>query len=159
MTLAEIERLVSLRKRDEDTFSSEEREEYETLLLRRKEEIFRSIPVPTCCEAARRYPTNVYVLKDVFWNDSNEAPGEWKAPLNWDYISLNVFEDPKYGDPYPETKFCPYCGKDLPKMRRKDPPPERLCRLVNGSYYCSTCGDHFVKCLCDPLASAFEPIP
>lgn len=54
---------------------------------------------------------------------------------------------------------CPFCCVPLPLMRRKLQSSASLCRITDGGYYCATCRERLHVCLCDPLESAFEPLP
>ena len=54
---------------------------------------------------------------------------------------------------------CPFCRASLPLMRRKVQPSSYLCLVTDGGDRCATCSERLHSCLCDPLESAFEPLP
>jgi hypothetical protein len=124
-------------------------------ILDRQTQIKRMIPVPQCCLASRKHPAVIFTVA-YDEGDSHKAPGYW---------TINVFDklvqaiNPNWAKgPLPRPKYCPYCGKALPQMRRKNPIPPTVCRVVDGGFYCSTCRNRLQACLCDPLSFAFEPV-
>lgn len=114
-----------------------------------------SIPRPMCCEAAKTHPAITLSVDDG--NDSNTGTARWYITLN-DAIVRAIFSERKdqWYNNIPEPKFCPYCGTPLPKMVRKNPMPEGICRITDGGYYCDTCGKRGDNCTCLPPSAAFE---
>lgn len=122
-----------------------------------------AIPLPTCCEAARKFPTIAFFVDDGD-GDSNKTEGRWVTAT---HDKLSTFARGKfYGDHQsrwyedkPSPTHCPYCGEALPEMRRKAKRPRGMCRVEDGGYYCSTCKERLNCCLCLPPEAAFEPVP
>lgn len=113
---------------------------------------------PMCCDAARRYPSIVFTV-NYYDADSNTDDGKWSIAKN-DYLTRH--EQTKgdviqYINNTPAPKFCPYCATPLPKMVRRNPMPEGVCRVTDGGYYCDTCKERLMGCKCLPLSAAFEP--
>jgi hypothetical protein len=165
---AERERWAELREKEKKEGKLSESEEYEFRMLwdMRAGEAAAMLPVPACCEAARSDPAIVFYV-NVYGEDSSEVEGHWELKTHEKLVRLRegagrarmalegrhvdrIFTSP------PEPKFCPYCGAPLPKMRRKNPAPENVCRVEDGGYHCSTCKERLHACLCDPPETAFE---
>ena len=100
--------------------------EYGYLVEERRAEILGMIPVPMCCEAARKYPAVSFEAGGCGDDDDSLTdPGRWWVAMNDGLARALAKKDRNYyRDAYPEPKFCPYCGTALPRMRRKE--PERL---------------------------------
>jgi len=118
------------------------------------------IPILTCCEASRNYPTVTFTVD--FGEKSEDGKGYWyvrsNSKLEDYYRPSEAKMDPSWYENRPHAKFCPYCGTPVPKMRRKDPAPKTLTVVTDGGYYCDTCSERLNCCMCDPLSSAFEPV-
>jgi hypothetical protein len=168
LTAAERARWNELRVKEkkEGELSSDEEHEFAMFSEIRRGEVARTLPVPPCCEAARRDPAIVFYVS-VYSGDSSAAEGRWELRTHEkltlmmeDATRARMALEGRRVDHIhvlpPEPKFCPYCGASLPKMRRKDPVPETVCRVEDGGYYCSTCKERLHECLCDPPEAAFE---
>lgn len=171
MTPEEKERFFALRKKGNTGkgLTGPEDRELADLYYKRTSAILSMIPLPTCCEAATKYPAVTFQV-DFQDPDEDAEFDEEKPPFTgkgrWYVILSDTFKQERaaqyedyYRTPHPEPKFCPYCGAGLPKMVLKDPVPETVCRVLDGGYYCSTCRDRLNECVCDPPSSAFEPVP
>lgn len=113
-------------------------------------------PVPTCCADAKEYRTVQFSVPD----DASGSPksGTWYPSFidqNWDPNERSS----AWYESMPPARFCVFCGTALPKMRLKATPPEPLCKIDDGGYYCSTCHERLHACTCLPPAAAFEPEP
>jgi len=157
MEEAKIKRLKELREKDrtEDETCELEALEYEWGL-----EIFRRIPLPTCCKAAQMYPA-VLFSQSVYEGDSREKEGRWEAALSEsmrrDMFRLHGIDQFDWFRNRPAAEFCPFCGEKLPKMRRKKTFPEMTCVVTDGGYYCDTCQQRLSQCRCYPSEHAWEP--
>jgi hypothetical protein len=125
--------------------------------------------VPGCCResiAARR----PYLYLN-FGRDTGEvevvddATPEWRVPnLEWDLISKLADYDEEYDSikAYEKTcvpvKFCPFCGKKVPEVRRKENPPAPVHSDADGGYYCGTCDERNMSCGCLPMTALFEVV-
>lgn len=161
-------RWIELREKEkkDGELSADEEHEFSMLSEIRRGEVAAMLPVPTCCEAARRDPATVFYVS-VYDEDSSAVEGRWElrtheklAQSREGAIRARMALEGRHVDQIftlpPEPKFCPYCGVSLPKMRRKNPAPENVCRVEDGGYYCSTCKERLHACLCDPPEAAFE---
>ena len=123
-------------------------------MTKRRTEMMKLIPIPKCCPEARKYPTVAFTV-DFDGGDSHRAKGHWYIRV---IRELVLVWNPNFQGEIAVPKYCPYCGKALPKMQRKIPVPATVCRVKDGGYYCATCHQRLQACLCDPLGSAFEPV-
>ena len=157
-------RLARLRELSaKKNLSDEEDSELGNLVGDRHVDIMMMIPLPMCCEAARKWPAVTFsVDSGGDAGDSHTDPGRWWVSQHRELdLTLSSVTRHRYApaDAFPPPKFCPYCGTPLPEMRRKDPMPPTVCRVTDGGYYCDTCHERLNCCLCDPPSSAFEPVP
>lgn len=164
MTPKMAARLQALREKAKGSvgLTGPEDVEYGDLLVARHAEITEMTPVPTCCEDAKKHPSVHFEASLSEDDDSRIVQGRWWVAVDRVDSMLGRALAAKnrscYVDVYPpEPKFCPYCGTALPRMRCKNPVPKNVCR--SDGYYCETCQERDDDCLCDPLASAFEPEP
>lgn len=130
-------------------FSVEERREWDRLGDELHQSAEASIPKPGCCEAMRLHPAVTFVVDDM--PDSRTGRGWWRARYYDQRAPIDHHHTPA------EASFCPFCGKGLPKMRRKNPVPADVCVINDGGYYCSTCRERLQACICLSPAAAFEP--
>jgi hypothetical protein len=163
MTHKQTTRFFELRKKSKTSegLTGPEDVEFGDLCEKRREEIMLMIPLPQCCEGAKKYPA-VHFEVGGGDEDSHKVDGRWWVGLFKELEHVLARKDRDYyanADAFPEPKFCPYCGTPLPRMVRKKPMPPNICRVQDGGYYCSTCRENLNGCLCDPPASAFEPKP
>lgn len=171
MTLKQRARFFVLQKKGKRGKKRTENEqaEWEALCEKRHNDILSMIPLPMCCENARKYPVVTFSVDETDPEEEDDEPEEGdalpplKATADWyievadKFLSVRRSEhEDYYSVPWPSPKFCPYCGASLPKMRLKDPVPETICRVLDGGYYCSTCDDRLNECMCDPQSSAYE---
>lgn len=105
----------------------------------RRGEIDALVPHPACCELAQAHLRYRVSFGDE--KDSGRAGGSWTL------------------GGVPGLVACPFCRTLLPVMWRKPVPPEGVCRSIDGGRTCTTCGDEVKLCICDPMESAFEPVP
>lgn len=149
-------RLARLRKKENDKgLNASEEKDLDGLMRRRRDEIAHARPRPTCCLAAR--------IEGVVWLtvDYDNTPTEearWAVAHNHDLRSeaRRVNRVQTFGDT-PAPKYCPFCGTGLPFMVRVESPPEPLCVITDGGYYCDTCRERADACLCYPPTCAFAP--
>ena len=45
--------------------------------------------------------------------------------------------------------YCPFCGTKVPGVRLRRNPPEKICVILDGGYYCATCEERLDSCDCD----------
>jgi hypothetical protein len=149
------ERIRELRQLADLT--EEENSELYDLSNKRVFEAISRIPLPTCCEAAQKFPVVIFSV-DPGDCDSNTVDGHWRIDVN------KISDDLRYRSPdrwkgnseiAPRPNFCPYCSKALPKMVRKKEALPHVCHIIDG-YYCNTCGERLQFCYCDPPEFAFE---
>ena len=163
----ERERWIELREKEkkEGELSADEEHEFAMFSEIRRGEVAAMLPVPVCCEAARLDPASVFYVS-MHDEDGRAVEGRWELKTHEKLIGLRegavrarMALEGRHADRIftlpPEPKFCPYCGMPLPKMRRKNPVPENICRAGDG-YYCETCEERLDACLCDPPEAAFE---
>lgn len=118
--------------------------------------------VPGCCEesiAARRPYLYLNFGEDMGEVEVvDDATPEWKIPdLEWDFIrSLADDFDPfkAYMRTLIPVKFCPFCGKKMPKVKRKENPPTPVHTDVG--YHCGMCDERTMSCRCLPMTALFE---
>ena len=111
----------------------------------------RSIPTPKCCDAQKKHPTiRALCADDDDGNFSENTPVKWYIrPLIIDSYYLyngNPFDHTEITEP----KFCPFCGKALPELIKKNKPPKNVCVVTDGGYYCDTCKERLDNCKCYP---------
>lgn len=53
-------------------------------------------------------------------------------------------------------KHCPFCGTKLPKVEVDTDPPQPLCVVTDGGYYCDTCKERLNACECNHPAAAYR---
>jgi hypothetical protein len=150
MAIIDIKRLRQLENKDRGKgLSEKEHLEMDTLMEELAAKQRAALPLPTCCEAAKNYPTITFGV------NSDTGVGKWYAQL---YRELTQYLSLKEGwwDNMPDPKFCPYCGTGLPNMVRKNPVPEDICTITDGGYYCDTCKERLQSCICLPPEAAFE---
>jgi hypothetical protein len=129
--------------------------------------------IPGCCEesvaALRPYMKLNFGdawLKDEELLPDNATP-EWVIPhLDYEYIIGLVgrkidenFRDVGYEKTIIPVKFCPYCGTNLPKTRKKKTPPTPVISYADN--YCGTCDKRIGKygsCICWPMEALFEVV-
>jgi hypothetical protein len=114
-----------------------------------------SIPIPKCCEEQRARPTIMAMID--FGDDDDTSLLEPK----WFVARLKTFDTVRYHEdrnaiPSNEPRFCPYCGTQLPRLVRKKKPPKKLCRVVDGGFYCDNCKERLNECSCYPPEAAWE---
>ena len=90
-------------------------------------------------------PSNNTVIMSIKeYDDYTKFEPEWKT----------ICVDRKYSDKHHTSymsrlaKFCPHCAKPLPNIVKKDNPPKRVRRITDGGYYCNTCDDRLISCMC-----------
>jgi len=131
---------------------------------------WRFLLVPGCCKesiAARRpFLSLNFGLEDTGEPELvDDAIPEWTIPnLEWDLIKKLADECDEYNTfkAHEKTcipvKFCPFCGKKLPEVRKKDSPPEPIHTDADGGYYCGTCDERNMSCGCLPMEALFEVV-
>ncbi len=96
-------------------------------------------PRPGCCSKA---------------NTEDPYRESWKLSA---YISIyRENSKPEWIMAGESINFCPWCGKKLPELIKSETPPEPLCRVTDGGYYCDTCGERLHGCQCHPPWAAYE---
>jgi hypothetical protein len=121
-----------------------------------------SLPIPQCCEESRKYPV-ICFHEEIYGDFFNVGSAGWEiSPLQklqdiiMDINTKDFAERRRWIQNRPKPKFCPYCGKKLPKMVKKDPQPERICKVTDGGNYCDTCNERLRNCYCLPPEAAWE---
>lgn len=147
------ERYQVLHKKNDRT--DEEESEYEKICDVLLKEQTLAVPRPPCCKAAQEYPQLLFFAEDGL----EPTKGHWSLAHIREVHAYLPDLATRWGDAFPEPKFCSYCGTALPKMVRKPAErlPKPLCVVEDGGYYCSTCHERGGVCLCLPPAAAFEP--
>jgi hypothetical protein len=117
----------------------------------------KQIVTPKCCEAAQKWPVVQFCINN--YDNTENSDGRWTGVLLENAFEIFGNRDwSGWYDKKPDVKFCTYCGKELPKMVRTKPRPERkVCKITDGGYYCDTCGERLMNCECDLPSSVFEP--
>jgi hypothetical protein len=136
-------------------------------------ERFLSIPKPNCCEEIKNYPS-VFLdaQRELFYEGAIESVF-WSTFTKNNYFSfqnLNLFlvhfgiiksEERQLCENYikntPNLKYCPFCGKKLPKIIKKTPEEINypIAEWSDGNY-CSTCQKRICNCKCYPELSAWK---
>lgn len=115
----------------------------------------KAVPLPRCCQNAVDYPAVTLALDS--YNDTDNATAKWHIMLSSSFTTeYTTSRGLKWLDNKPEPKFCPYCGTELPTLRRKAKLPKKICRITDGGYYCDTCEKRLMSCKCLPPEAAFE---
>lgn len=162
MTSDEKKRLAELEEREvgDAKMTNAEWQELDRLRSITESERADAVVRPTCCESAVKYPPIQFSVDCYDVEDSNKDNGKWTITMN-EYLmrheSTKSRDVVNYFENKPAPKFCPYCATPLPKMVRKNPMPEGICRVTDGGYYCDTCKERLHACRCLPLSAAFEP--
>lgn len=125
---------------------------------------------PNCCKSAQaflRLRFAEYYVTDP--DHFRKAKPFWTVSgmhENSDYRSFDTLDLQIY--------YCPFCGKILPDVRLKQPPPDtaidprkipaatytttKVMSIADGGYYCTTCGERLMNCTCDPPETLWEII-
>jgi hypothetical protein len=155
MTLKELREQYLKHKQDD--FKGISLEQQCKMYHKIKDLLTQQIVRPNCCLAAQHYPSIVFRLNDYY--DTENSDGHWHITLiepSWDFVFGKDYSG--WSDEKPDVKFCPYCGKPLPKMVRTKPgPDQKICKITDGGYYCDTCGERCDNCICDLAESVFVP--
>lgn len=119
----------------------------------------RRLISPSCCEASRRTRA-IYVTVD----DDGANPS-WCVRLagnSRDFTDAGLSEEERVWyrsgttEPFvPVPKHCPFCGKWLPSIVKKEVPPEPLHKY-DGHSRCNTCSERCMNCVCWPPWAAYE---
>jgi hypothetical protein len=118
-------------------------------LYDRPEDYYDSIPRPLCCELQRKFPTIIANVDIYNEGDSYLVEAKWTLqPIEYIARDTQYKMGTKYFEVEKTPKFCPYCGKRLPKLVRKKNPPKNVCRVVDTGYYCDTCKERLMACTC-----------
>lgn len=107
-------------------------------------------PRVNCCKAAKLFPAVFFSVEYGKYGDTDKGKGYWQAHVNVQELNWSKIKE------FPAAKFCPYCGKNLPKMRRRRKRLEDVCRVTDGGYYCDTCSRRLSTCICLPIEANFE---
>lgn len=126
---------------------------------------------PNCCESARTFiqlrfaeyyvtDPNHFRKSKPFWTMAGMRRNDGECI--WDTTALRIY-------------VCPFCGKKLPDVRLKQPPPDavidpievqsatytttKVMSMLDGGYRCNTCGERLHSCTCDPPETLWEIIP
>lgn len=107
--------------------------------------------VPHCCEQAQKHPI-VYFYCQL--TDEGFQEPKWAAKL-LEFDCKNPLFRKYYGnwssnDLSVPPKFCPYCGKALPKIVKRKRVKKPVSTCTDGGYNCATCGEDFHNCECYP---------
>jgi hypothetical protein len=146
---------LNLKRRSMGSLTDAEEEEIDRLYEELRSVKIAATPHPKCCAKALRYRTVYFSVQEVY-DVCEPKEGRWRPvyiPMDWD---PNVRDTPWY-EGLPDAKFCGFCGELLPKMTRLKTPPQPLCRITDGGYYCDTCEQSLEACECLPPSAAFGP--
>lgn len=102
---------------------------------------------PDCCDDASK---GAVFLGRVYDTVSDEDYTSLKVPPVW---CIMLYEN----NTTAEVKFCPFCGKNLPKIIKKRKLPKKLVKITDGGYYCDTCGERLDQCACAGTVQAYKP--
>lgn len=150
----DIIKLKELEEKEEnDELIGDDFYQIDSLQIKRKLDGSKLIPTPKCCKTIQEYPVVWFCLNyNQDGKNSLEVDGKWHITIP-DNPRIKRSYDWYRDFPYP--KFCPFCGEDLPKMRRKDPVPDYISVVKYDSDCCETCGEN-MRCYCDPPEAAWE---
>ncbi len=135
--------LRDARKRDEH----EDKLKTQELRSARDREKASELPHPVCCELAHRL---IFPYRRIDIHTETVLNGGvpiWRMGFNttWEGGMREVHE----------IHFCPFCGKKLPKFRKKVTPPKHIA--VEGDFRCQGCGERYGGyCFCSHPESAYE---
>lgn len=130
-----FERLRELLALGPDGRSQEQELEFDRLMAQRRQEQKASAPRLTCCDAIQEYPVITFVVR-IENRDTSKAPGRWFVRVSEDF--WNDYSGGHYIDyikGMPEPEYCPFCASELPKMKRKNPVPPNICRVLVASRF------------------------
>lgn len=120
-------------------------DEYDTLRGYRKQELYGLLPVPYCCPevAGMTVPYASYGGGVI---DFERVP-KWMA-------SYDTFTG--MGG-YCPINCCPFCGRDLPLLRHKDPMPDNMSGHGRDGC-CDACGERNILCQCTWPTCVWEAV-
>ena len=158
MSFERILELLALRDSPGDSeLTVEQHVELEKLLGQRLRDQVAAVPRPNCCDAIQKYPVLNFVVNRGGGEDTSTADGKWRIILGEDFwYKFYIGDLGDYIVGMPDPEYCPFCGANVPKMVRKNPPPTNICRITDGGYYCDNCKLRLNECICDPPGAAFE---
>ncbi len=107
-----------------------------------------------CCEAGGEVVRLLYVGGAFSSHDSTDAfMGYVRAtPPQW----VILFKKISGLVDVAAVSFCPFCGARVPGVRRRAELPPRVMVIVDGGYYCDTCGERLDACDCPSPETMWE---
>lgn len=149
-----IQRIKALRDKEAKSkvgLSEADEDDLGELQGLRHDQQLAEIPYPQCCEAMRDFPA---VYMHLPWNEDDDCYGsenpEWRLVLP-EHAPVKE----RYSTNRPAPRYCPYCGKRLPKfVKRTDDLPQPM--MKHGPHYCETCNERNNECTCHPHEVAWR---
>jgi len=112
------------------------------------------MPTPQCCQYSKYFITLIF--ESYFGHD----PDFFKSSKPFWVVRGAISDDPcNYKQRDREISFCPSCGKELPDIRLKQHPPEKVTVITDGGYYCDTCKERLMCCTCAKPDELWEIVP
>ena len=111
---------------------------------------------PNCCKQALHAVFLRHHNDDIYGKDFNgEVPetGQKGVKPKWFVLSYDYARGCSFKV---EVSFCPHCGKKLPDLKERENPPDKICQVTDGGYYCDVCNKRLSECRCLPPEHAWE---
>jgi hypothetical protein len=110
-----------------------------------------------CCEDNHLVGAVYLSFTEKEWDDFHVGDLPPETPPRWFVAPTDTRHVKKGSGPYDlefigprEAKFCPFCGKPVPPVRKKKKKFKRVARVTDGGYYCDTCRERLDGCRCVP---------
>lgn len=107
---------------------------------------------PGCCKKMIESEAVFMSFPESFYDGDTETPPVWKIMGK----VVSPYNPKVKFDGGVLAKYCPFCGKDLPEIVKVEPPGP-VCKCTDGGYYCDTCGERLMGCLCLKPDKAWGP--
>ena len=146
----QLKDLYDLHDEDEFDLLEEESAHAEELRRLRDQEIQSELAHPPCCILAHTY---IWPYREIDFRTENVLLGG--RPL-WKLTFRDGWGDRDSIARQLVIKFCPFCGGELPNLRKKAKPPEHI--IVENDGHCGGCGERYGygNCFCSLPESAWE---
>lgn len=112
-----------------------------------------------CCQAAR--DTGAVFLQFSF-DAIYESEGQEGHKPTWQICLPEAYHHRVATDGVrkspPVVTHCPFCGTPVPEIVPRET-TNKICRVIDGGYYCDTCGERLHACRCMPPEYAWTTKP